>query len=179
MIFVTVGTDLPFDRMIRIVDRWAQENGRTDVFAQIGETDYRPEHIGFTKFLEPPEFIERFSSASVVVAHAGMGTILSALRYGKPILVMPRRASLGEQRNEHQLATAKRLYELGKISVAFDDVTFRVRLEHIENLQVKERIGAFAGADLLSTIRNFIHSHPTSTPANPRAKVLSLPKSTR
>lgn len=179
MIFVTVGTDLPFDRMIRIVDRWAQETGRTDVFAQIGETDYKPQHIGFTKFLEPPQFVERFSSASVIIAHAGMGTILSALRYGKPILVMPRRASLGEQRNEHQLATAKRLYEMGKISVAFDDVTFRVRLEHIHDLQVKERIGAFAGADLLNTLRHFIHAQPGVAAVAARDDRLSVSKAAR
>jgi hypothetical protein len=38
-----------------------------------------------------------------------MGTIISALGQGKPILVMPRRARLGEQRNDHQFATVQRL----------------------------------------------------------------------
>ena len=42
MILVTVGTDLPFDRMVRVVDDWAGETGRRDVFAQIGEGGWEP-----------------------------------------------------------------------------------------------------------------------------------------
>ena len=114
MIFVTVGTDGPFDRLIATVDRWAGENGRTDVVAQIGRSTLQPRFVEAHRFLDPPRFSEYFASAEFVIAHAGMGTILSALRYGKPLIVMPRRASLGEQRNEHQLATARRLQELGK-----------------------------------------------------------------
>jgi hypothetical protein len=33
MIFVTVGTQGQFDRLIRTVDEWAGGHGRTDVFA--------------------------------------------------------------------------------------------------------------------------------------------------
>jgi UDP-N-acetylglucosamine transferase subunit ALG13 len=86
---------MPFDRLIRVVDQWAGDTGRKDISAQIGQTDWRPRHIDYGKYLEPVEFMRRFSSATTIVAHAGMGTILSALRYEKPILVMPRLASLG------------------------------------------------------------------------------------
>ena len=47
-------------------------------------------------------------AAAAIVAHAGMGTILTALETGKRLLVMPRRAALGEHRNDHQLATVSR-----------------------------------------------------------------------
>lgn len=157
MIFVTVGTDLPFNRLVKIVDRWAKERGRADIFAQIGETDWTPEHIAFSKFLQPPDFTRRFSESSVIVSHAGMGTILSALQYGKPILVMPRRATLGEQRNEHQLATARRLSELGKINVAFEEDHLREQLDILSDLKPRERIGAYASDGLIQSLRNFIH----------------------
>lgn len=163
MIFVTVGTDLPFDRLGRVIDEWAGASGRSDVFAQIGETEWRPKHMGYSKFLEPPQFVEKFSKATTIIAHAGMGTILSALRYQKPILVMPRRASLGEQRNEHQLATARRLSEMGKITVAFDENELRGMLERLESLAPREKIGSHASPELISGIRNFIQSterHP-------------------
>jgi len=156
MIFVTVGTDLPFDRMVRVVDDWAGSNGRTDVFAQIGETDWKPSHIAYSKFLQPADFTRQFSAATVIVAHAGMGTILSALQWEKPILVMPRRASLGEQRNEHQLATARRLSELGKVTVAFDEAELRNRLDRLAELSAREKIGAFASQELLTALRDFI-----------------------
>lgn len=156
MIFVTVGTDLPFDRMMKVVDRWAKENDRRDVFAQIGEGGWEPEFIPFARFLDPVEFKERFQAARVIVAHAGMGTILSALHYGKPILVMPKRASLGEQRNEHQLATARRMMELGKIDVAFDEEELRARLDRVDELTSRWRISPYAGPELIQGIRDFI-----------------------
>lgn len=156
MIFVTVGTELPFDRLVRAVDAWAAETGRDDIFAQIGHTAWRPRHIAYSAFLEPPEFARRLASATTIVSHAGMGTILSALRYRKPILVMPRRAHLGEQRNDHQLATARWLASTRSIAVAFDDVALREHLDRLDEVKVGDRIGAFADADLLAAIRCFI-----------------------
>jgi len=156
-VFVTVGSDGPFDRLIRCVDGWAARHARSDVFAQIGASTFRPAHIAYSPFLEPPQFNECFQEAAVIVAHAGMGTILSALRHGKPIVVMPRRASLGEQRNEHQLATARHLQALGKITVAFDEDQLLDHLEHLDRLTVRGRTGPFASPGLTDAIRAFIH----------------------
>lgn len=156
VIFVTVGTDMAFNRLVRTVDDWALASGRQDVFAQIGETDWHPAHMAWSKFLQPPEFARRFAEAEVVVAHAGMGTILSALQMEKPILVMPRRATLGEQRNEHQLATARHLSELGKINVAMDENELRTMLDGLGQLCPRERIGAYASDSLLTALRDFI-----------------------
>jgi len=58
-----------------------------------------------------------------------MGTIITALELDKPILVMPRRGDLGETRNDHQLATARRLHALGLIEVALDEAELRSRLD--------------------------------------------------
>lgn len=156
MIFVTVGTDGPFDRLIRIVDDWAREHNRTDVFAQIGEKGWEPQFIAYKHFLEPPEFKARFQEADYVVAHAGMGTILSALNVGKPILVMPRKVDLGEQRNDHQWHTATRLSEQGKIHAAFDEAELRAKLDALETLEVREKIGPSATSPIVQTIRDFI-----------------------
>ncbi len=38
MIFVTVGEQLPFDRLVRAVDEWAAASGK-EVFAQIGNSE--------------------------------------------------------------------------------------------------------------------------------------------
>lgn len=156
MIFVTVGTDLPFDRMMKIIDRWAGETGRKDVFAQIGESGWQPQHIPFVEFLEPAEFKKRFTESTLIIGHAGMGTILSALLHGKPILVMPKMASLGEHRNEHQTATAKRMMALGNVNVAFDEAELRVKLDRVDELQGREPIAARASGGLVDGIRDFV-----------------------
>ena len=63
MIFVTVGHQMPFDRLISAVDKWAAERGRDDVFAQIGETELRPRHIRWAAKVDPGEFRERVEAA--------------------------------------------------------------------------------------------------------------------
>lgn len=156
MIFVTVGTDLPFDRMLKVIDAWARENNRRDVFAQIGEGGWEPEFIEFSHFLQPPEFKKRFNAAELIISHAGMGTILSALLYGKPILVMPKRAALGEHRNEHQVATARKMMELGNVNVAFDETELRHRLYHLNDLNQPKLIGSSASRSLVTGLRDFI-----------------------
>ncbi|MDZ4831182.1 MAG: glycosyltransferase [Phycisphaerae bacterium] len=148
---------MPFDRMCRAVDNWAARVNRSDVFAQIGATDWRPSAIGWTAMLEPPEFTERVRACSAIVAHAGMGSILTALQYGKPILVMPRRGDLRETRNDHQVATAKRFRELGKVAVAFDETELAIELDRLGELQPAERIGQFASESLLEAVRAFVH----------------------
>lgn len=109
MIFVTVGTQLPFDRLVRAVDAWAASHPELTVSMQIGESTYVPQHCEWSRFTAPAEWDRLFGNAELVVSHAGMGTILKCMDQEKPLVVMPRRASRGEHRNEHQIATAAHL----------------------------------------------------------------------
>lgn len=155
MIFVTVGTQLAFDRLIGAVDAWAERAGRP-VFAQIGPGEYTPRFIDYASFISPDECLERMAEADAIVAHAGMGTIISALELGKPVLVMPRRASLGEHRNDHQLATAARFGELGRLSVAADEHELVAKLDGLDALTADGRIGPYASDRLLAAVTRFI-----------------------
>ena len=156
VIFVTVGAQMPFDRLVRTVDSWAGTRGRKDIFAQIGPTDWRPSHLHWQHFLTPTEFRARLSAASVVVAHAGMGSIISALQFGKPILVMPRRGDLLETRNDHQVATAERLGALAGVTVARDEEELQKKLEAIEELAGGAPISSTASESLIRAVRSFI-----------------------
>ena len=84
MIFVTVGSQEPFDRLISAVDEWARLRALSDVFAQIASSTLHPRHIQFTQFVEPPEFSRIMEETRIIVAHAGMGSIISALELGNP-----------------------------------------------------------------------------------------------
>ena len=156
MIFVTVGEQLPFDRLVRTVDAWARERGRRDVFAQIGDGEYIPTGVEWARFLEPADFRARLAAASVIVAHAGMGSILTALELEKPILILPRRAALREQRNDHQLATAERLGERGLVHVALDERELERRLDQADALSAAPRIARRASEELLAAVREFV-----------------------
>ena len=67
---------MPFDRMIEIVDAWAGEHPETTVFAQIGDSLLKPQNLQFSASLSPAEFDNKMQESSIVVAHAGTGTII-------------------------------------------------------------------------------------------------------
>lgn len=158
MIFVTVGTQGRFDRLIQAIDEWAGARGRADIFAQTGPSDFRPEHIHSAPFVGADEFRQHVEVASLIVAHAGMGSIITALELGKTILVMPRRADLGEHRNNHQIATARRLSENGRIFTAMDQQELHERLDQLQNLGGSDRLSSEASPNLIRTIRMFIEA---------------------
>jgi UDP-N-acetylglucosamine transferase subunit ALG13 len=156
VIFVTVGHQMPFDRMVQAVDAWAGARGRSDVFAQVGETEFRPRHLEFAAKVDPAEFRRRMSEADAVVAHAGMGTILTALELGTPILVMPRLGRLMETRNDHQVATAERFRALGRVVVAMDEKELPGAMDRLTDLVRGPTIQAEASPELIRAVRGFI-----------------------
>lgn len=134
MIFLTLGTQLPFERLVKAVD-CAAEKLDEEVFGQIGNTVYKPVNMEFTNYMTPLEFDKQFAAARVVVAHAGIGSILSGFNAGKPLVIMARRAELGEHRNDHQLATVTQMKDILGVHVA----------ETVEDLY-----GYFSDPDLLA-----------------------------
>ena len=158
MIFVTVGTQLPFDRLVKAVDEWAGRTGAREVVAQTGPGQYQPMYLQHQPFVTPAEFKRYAAEAELIIAHAGMGSIISALGMGRPILVMPRVASLGEHRNDHQLSTARRFKELGRVQVAMDEFELTARLDSIGTYETQEPIGKYASDELLTRIRTFMES---------------------
>ncbi len=156
MIFVTVGAQMPFDRLIRAVDAWASSHPGEEVFAQIGEGEYEPAHMQWARFLEPAAFGERIASADFIVAHAGTGSIISALGAGRPIVVMPRRSDLRETRNDHQLATVSRLCKREGIAVAEDERALVEQLDRLSSLPTPPRLSPYASDSLIEAISGFL-----------------------
>lgn len=156
MIFVTVGTQLPFDRLVRAVDAWAQAEQRGDVFAQIGPTDFRPGALSWKNQLEPGEFKEKMESADLIIAHAGMGTIINALRMHKTLLVMPRHAEKGEHRNDHQIATVRELAARGLIHTVPDEHALADAIARVGSLPPLPPLPEFAQDRLIGYVHRFI-----------------------
>jgi UDP-N-acetylglucosamine transferase subunit ALG13 len=155
VILATVGTQLPFPRMIAALDRIAGRHA-LDVFAQTADAACMPRHLSHAPHLAPDEFAGRAADATLLVGHAGIGTVLTAKKLGKPLIVYPRRFALGEHRNDHQMATARTLADVKGIHVAWDDDGFEALLtaERLEGASMEEserrraliaRLRAFVG----------------------------------
>ncbi len=124
MIFVTVGTQLPFDRLIRGMDLWAETNKKPEVIAQtgkLGPQNYVPRHMVHMPALNPDDFDTYCQDADLIVAHAGTGSLLKAQACKTPLLMMPRRADMGEHRNDHQSAMAKGLQDRPGVQLVFEE----------------------------------------------------------
>ncbi len=156
MILVTVGLQLPFDRMVQTVDMWAARAARRDVFAQIGFGASKPHHIQWTEYIDPRAFHQKVKEAELLIAHAGIGSVITALKYRKPIIIMPRRVDLGEVRNDHQMATAAHLTKLVHVTVAFDEHQLIDHLIHLNQITVVTQISDRASPTLLRMLSQFV-----------------------
>jgi UDP-N-acetylglucosamine transferase subunit ALG13 len=158
LILVTVGLQGPFDRLIRAVDEWSARRDHSEIFAQIGKAKYLPKHMRFTDFVDPSEFKDLVEKARLVIAHAGIGSIISALEAGKPIVVMPRRARFREQRNDHQIATTKYFEAQKRVIAAYEEQSLASQLDYALTLETSLRISTEASPELISTIRCFLNN---------------------
>ena len=123
MIFVSVGTrHNGFDRLIKKLDELSGEGKiKEQIVAQIGNGKYIPSHIEAIKFCSPQEFDDLISQSSMVVSHAGVGVMMSAILKRKPVIALPRKASLNEMDDDHQFNTAKQFEQEEMILVAYDE----------------------------------------------------------
>ena len=101
MIYVTVGNHTqPFDRLLAAMDRIAATG--IEMAMQTGFCAYAPRHARAMQFFPFDEAEKMIENAEVVVGHAGIGTVISARKFGTPLIICPRRAALGEHFNDHQ-----------------------------------------------------------------------------
>jgi len=162
VIFVTVGTQLPFDRMVQTIDLWAKDK-EEKVFVQLGpksqEGSFTPNNVEFVDFLPPARVKELCLEADVIVAHAGMGSILTALTYRKPIIVMPRQLKFNEHRNDHQLSTARWMEEVTGVTVAWDSEQLIACLDEFDGDQGEPEISKYAEEKLLDFLSSEINKN--------------------
>lgn len=160
-LLLTVGAQMPFDRLVAALDHWARQHPSAHVTAQIGDSALRPTHLHAQRFLEPARFDRACDEADAIVGHAGIGTLFAALERGKPVLVLPRRADLRETRNDHQLATARRFGERPGVVVVWDERDLPAGLERLAE-QVRAASGvvepALREGPLFDAIRSFMDS---------------------
>lgn len=105
-IFVSVGSRFPMDRLIKSVEEALSKHPTLSVTAQVGESNFQSDKMRVTKWTEEDEFEQAVRHCDIFISHAGMGNILLATQLNKPIIIMPRLASLEEHINDHQSSTA-------------------------------------------------------------------------
>ncbi len=153
MIFITVGTQAPFNRLIKLVDEWAAHSNEA-IFAQIANGAYIPKNFPSKQYLDEEEFMNIFNKSSIIISHAGMGTIISCLENEKVILTLPRQHKYREHRNDHQVYTTQSLSQKGYIYPIFTDEDLLSYLEKLKELRSLNAEIASTRTELIDFIKN-------------------------
>lgn len=157
MIFVTIGTQLPFDRLVMAMDAWAEQHRDVKIVAQIGPKARIPKFMQSVEFVPPSQVTGLMNEAELIVSHAGMGSVLTALRYQRPIVIMPRKADLGEHRNDHQMATARWLQNRPGVTVCWEEADLAKVLDNRNRSSAIPQLSEFADGILIERLRDYIH----------------------
>ena len=140
MIFVTVGTQkFQFNRLFEKIDELIDSKIVTEpVFAQIGNSDYKPRNFEYVNFLQPIEFEDAIEKSDVLITHSGVATIVKGLYKKKIVIVVPRLKEFGEHVDNHQVQIAEAFSECNFIMNCYDincldEIIFKAKTHIFEN----------------------------------------------
>lgn len=129
MILVTVGTQkFQMDRLIKAVDELA---GCTNerFFVQSGHSGYVPAHCEYTPFMSKDALNEKVDQCSVLICHAGVGSILLGLKKNAKVIVVPRLNKFGEHVDDHQIEIAESFAKAGYIRMVTDTAALAAEID--------------------------------------------------
>lgn len=155
-IFVVLGTQkFQLNRLLRELDVMIQ-NGIIDdeVFAQVGNSDYVPRYYKYTRFLEKEAFEKKVEECDILITHSGVGTIISGLNHGKPVIVYPRLEKYREHVDDHQLQIAKSFSECNYVLLCNEDDNLAKIINESENHEFAKYVSQ--RQVMLKTIRDFL-----------------------
>jgi len=108
---VSLGTELwSFPRAVEAVPRVLPD---ADIFWQTGVTEAVGRGRALQQWVPAAELHRAFHESDVVITHAGVGSVLSALNQGKIPVILPRLAAEREMIDDHQVEFAQMISDLG------------------------------------------------------------------
>ncbi len=114
MIFVSVGMmNYPFTRLLSKMNEIAPLLGE-EVVMQVGASNDTFENTTYKKFFDADKMTELYDQCSVLVCHAGVGTILNGVERNIPVVMVPRKADFNEVDNDHQIMIADQIVATGR-----------------------------------------------------------------
>ena len=134
MIFITLGSQkFQFNRLLKAVDEIAVDD---EIFAQIGYSDYKPQHYKYKQFLDRDEFEQMMSKADIVITHGGTGAIIEAVKKDKKVIAVPRLKKYGEHVDDHQIQLIGQFRNL-ELIYACEDMDLEKALRTVKETEYK------------------------------------------
>jgi UDP-N-acetylglucosamine transferase subunit ALG13 len=153
VIFVTVGLHPQgFDRLLKKMDVIANQLDES-VIMQIGSSSYHPTHAEWFEYAKNTlEFESYIKKARVVVCHGGAGTIITALRFKKPVIALPRLQKYSEHTDDHQVQIVDQFRKVGLIQTELTvDSLCNINQEIVDPDFINKR------EDLIHHLKNYLY----------------------
>lgn len=140
MIFVTLGTqDKSFKRLLDMISLEIEKgNIKDEVIVQAGFTKYQSDKMKIVESLSKDDFEKTMKEASLVITHGGVGSILTALKYNKKVIAVPRLVKYNEHTNDHQKEIVNEFSKKGYILALKDLTKFDKVLEKSKSFKPKK-----------------------------------------
>lgn len=153
LILVTVGSHYQgFERLIKKMDEIA---GKVDekIIMQTGYTKYKPINSQYFDFAEYSKIKQLNNDARIIVSHAGVGSILTALEQRTHLIIVPRLKKYDEVVDDHQLEIARQLSGNPNVTVLYD-------VENLEKFLNSDFsfVEEYNGEKLVYSLMNYIPS---------------------
>lgn len=155
-IFVMFGTqDKRFDRLLNAIlaSKFIKDN---DVYVQLGYTKGEYEGIHCQEYYSEEELMHQIDIADLIITHAGVGAIVSALKLKKRVIVVPRLGEFKEQNNDHQVQIMERFDKQGYIIPCTDLTKLDEIVNNAYNFEPKDYVTEKQG--ITDEITNFINN---------------------
>ena len=136
MTLVILGTqDKVFPRLLEAIEKQIElGNLKGEVVVQAGSTKFESKYMKIFDLIPMKQFDE------LLITHGGVGTILSALRKDKKVIVVPRLAKYQEHENDHQLEIVDSFSKLGYILPCKDLNELSGVLEQVKKFKPKKYV---------------------------------------
>lgn len=150
MILVTLGTqDKKFYRLLEAIEKQIKLKNITDeVIVQAGcSSDFKSENMKIFDLISIDEFNSLLEKCDLLIAHGGVGSIVSGLKNGKKVIAAARLSQYKEHVNDHQL----------QIVDNFSSAGYILKLDDFDKLdEVLEKAKTFTPKAYKSNTSNFI-----------------------
>lgn len=126
MILVTLGTqDKSFVRLLEAIQKQI-DNGiiKDRVVVQAGYTKFSSKDMEIFDYIPLDKFDSLIDECSLLITHAGIGSIVTALKKNKKVIAAARLSEYQEHTNDHQL----------QIATSFDKEGYLLFLENFDDL---------------------------------------------
>lgn len=122
MILVLLGTqNNSFKRLLEAIQHNIDKKVITDeVIVQAGFTKFESKDMKILDLIDKEELSKLQDEADLIITHGGVGSIISSLKKGKKVIVVPRLKKYDEHVNNHQLQIARRFEQEGYVKCAIN-----------------------------------------------------------